>query len=52
MMGEIALPVTESIGERIVTLPLFSIMSETQVDLVVGAVKISIEEAALVVEEV
>jgi len=49
-MGEIQLPVTESIGERIVTLPLFSTMTEGQVDLVVEGVKESVKEASLMVE--
>jgi len=38
-MGEIHLPLTESIGAREVTLPLFSKMTEAQVGLVVEGVK-------------
>jgi dTDP-4-amino-4,6-dideoxygalactose transaminase len=50
LMGEIELPLTESIGERIVTLPLFSTMTESQVGMVVEGVKEAVEEASMVVE--
>ncbi|OGO21150.1 MAG: DegT/DnrJ/EryC1/StrS aminotransferase [Chloroflexi bacterium RBG_16_48_8] len=49
-MGEIHLPVTETIGKREVTLPLFSRMTEAQVEMVVEGVKGAVEEASMVVE--
>jgi len=50
LMGEIHLPLTESIGRRVVTLPLFSKMTAGQIGLVVEGVKESLKEASLVSE--
>jgi dTDP-4-amino-4,6-dideoxygalactose transaminase len=50
LIGDIELPITESIGERIVTLPLYSTMTEAQAEMVVEGVKEAVEEASLVVE--
>jgi dTDP-4-amino-4,6-dideoxygalactose transaminase len=50
-MGEIHLPMTESIGAREVTLPLFSRMKEAQVGAVIEGVKESVGKASVSVEE-
>lgn len=42
--GKVSLPVTESVGSREVTLPLYSSMTDEQVEIVVQAVKKSLEE--------
>jgi dTDP-4-amino-4,6-dideoxygalactose transaminase len=44
-MGEIHLPLTETIGVREVTLPLFAKMTDAQVSAVIGGVKESVREA-------
>jgi len=49
--GDLHLPLTEVIGEREVTLPLFSKMTEEQVEMVIEGVKEAVAEASLVVEE-
>ena len=41
----VALPRTERVAEREVTLPLYSSMSDSQVDLVLRAVKVALEQA-------
>jgi len=43
--GEIPLPLTEAVGAREVTLPLYPTMTEGQVGIVVKAVKEALEEA-------
>jgi dTDP-4-amino-4,6-dideoxygalactose transaminase len=43
--GGVRLPLTESFGERAVTLPLFAHMTELQQDQVVGAVEDSVSLA-------
>jgi dTDP-4-amino-4,6-dideoxygalactose transaminase len=45
-LGQIRLPLTESIGAREVSLPLFAKMSEEQVEAVMEGVKESIEEVS------
>jgi len=45
LVSGVALPQTERVAEREVTLPLFSSMSESQVDLVLQAVKGALEQA-------
>jgi dTDP-4-amino-4,6-dideoxygalactose transaminase len=44
-LGEMRLPITEAIGEREVTLPLFSTMSEEQIVWVIEGVKASLKQA-------
>jgi dTDP-4-amino-4,6-dideoxygalactose transaminase len=44
-MGEIHLPLTESIGSREVTLPLFARMTEAQVEAVIEGVKESVDSS-------
>ena len=41
--GEVSLPVTEDVGSREVTLPLYSSMTDEQVEIVVQSVKKSLE---------
>ena len=45
LVSGVTLPQTEYVAEREVTLPLYSSMSESQVDLVLGAVKEALEGA-------
>ncbi len=45
LISGVTLPQTERVAEREVTLPLYSSMSESQVDLVLGAVKGALEQA-------
>ncbi len=44
-LGEMRLPITETIGDREVTLPLFPTMSEEQTAWVIEAVKVSLKRA-------
>lgn len=48
LKGKVDLPLTESIGNRVVTLPLFSSMTEEHVELVVEGVKESLRVSSMV----